>query len=211
MRPLPRLHAITTEAVLARTDLGVRAAALAAAGPAVALHARGHSLSGAALVGVVTRFLSLAGPPEASVFVNGRADVARALGAQGLHLGATDYSVPDARRVLGAEWQGWVGRSVHSVEAAVQAKEEAADYVIAGNVFETRSHPGRPAQGLEFVTRVASVGLPVIAIGGITAQRAPLVREAGAYGVAAVTALWEAGDCAAAAVDLLRSWTEAEP
>jgi len=68
MRPLPRLHAITTEAVLARTDLGVRAAALAAAGPAVALHARGHSLSGAALVGVVTRFLSLAGPPEASVF-----------------------------------------------------------------------------------------------------------------------------------------------
>jgi len=145
------------------------------------------------------------------VFVNGRADVARALGAQGLHLGATDYSVPDARRVLGAEWQGWVGRSVHSVEAAVQAKEEAADYVIAGNVFETRSHPGRPAQGLEFVTRVASVGLPVIAIGGITAQRAPLVREAGAYGVAAVTALWEAGDCAAAAVDLLRSWTEAEP
>jgi thiamine monophosphate synthase len=51
----------------------------------------------------------------------------------------------------------------------------------------------------------------VIAIGGITAERAPLVREAGAYGVAAVTALWEAGDCAAAAVDLLRSWTEAEP
>jgi thiamine-phosphate pyrophosphorylase len=211
MRPLPRLHAITTEAVLARTDLGIRAAALAAAGPAVALHARGHSLSGAALAGVVTRFLSLAGPPEASVFVNGRADVARALGAQGLHLGASDYSVPDARRVLGAEWHGWVGRSVHSVEAAVQAKEEAADYVIAGNVFETSSHPGRPAQGLEFVTRVARVGLPVIAIGGITAERAPLVREAGAYGVAAVTALWEAGDCAAAAVDLLRSWTEAEP
>jgi thiamine-phosphate diphosphorylase len=211
MRPLPRLHAITTESVLAREDLGVRAAALAAAGPVVALHARGRTLSGAALVALVTRFLALARPPEASVFVNGRADVAKALGAQGLHLGAADYAVPDARRALGSGWQGWVGRSVHSVDAAVLAKEEAADYVIAGNVFETSSHPGRPAQGLDFVTRVARVGLPVIAIGGITAERAALVKEAGAYGVAAVTALWEAKDSAAAAVDLLRSWSEGEP
>jgi thiamine-phosphate diphosphorylase len=209
MRPLPRLHAITTESVLARQDLGVRAAAIAAAGPAAALHARGRSLGGATLAAVVARFLALARPPEASVFVNGRADIAAALGTQGLQLGAEDYSVSDARTVLGASWTGWIGRSVHSVDAAAQAREEGADYVIAGNIFETSSHPGRAGRGLGFVAEVAQVGLPVIAIGGITADRAAQARDAGAYGVAAVTALWDAADPALAAVDLLRPWVEA--
>ena len=68
MRPLPRLHAITDAAVLAFDDLGVRAAAIAAAGSSVALHARDRSAGGARLASVARRFLALARPPEAAVF-----------------------------------------------------------------------------------------------------------------------------------------------
>jgi thiamine monophosphate synthase len=70
VRPLPRLHAVTDAAVLALDDLGVRAAAIAAAGPAVALHARDRTAGGAALAAATRRFLALARPPEAAVFVN---------------------------------------------------------------------------------------------------------------------------------------------
>jgi len=208
MRPLARLHAVTDEAILAREDLEVLATAIASPGPAVALHARGHSLGGAALAAVAQRFLALARASEAAVFVNGRADIARALGAQGLHLGAGDLMVQDARLVLGPTWRGWIGRSVHSVEAAIQAREEGADYLMAGNVYETTSHPGRPAKGVELITRVAELGLPVIAIGGITAERAVRLKQAGAYGVAALSALWLATDPAGAALELLRPWRE---
>jgi thiamine monophosphate synthase len=86
MRPLPRLHALTDTALLAQPDLGIRAAAIAAAGSAVALHARGRSASAAQLTAVTGRLLALARPPEAAVFVSGRSDIAAALGAQGVQL-----------------------------------------------------------------------------------------------------------------------------
>src|SRR5512143_2604548 len=97
MRPLPRLHAVTDAAVLALSDFAVRAAAIAAAGPAVALHARDRAASAATLTGVARRLLALARPPEASVMVNGRADIAAALGAQGVQLSSDDISPAEAR------------------------------------------------------------------------------------------------------------------
>ena len=97
MRPLPRLHAVTDAAVIAADDFPIRAAAIAAAGPAVALHARDRTAGGAALARVAQRLLALARPPEAAVVVNGRADVAGALGAQGVQLGGADLRPPEAR------------------------------------------------------------------------------------------------------------------
>ena len=88
------------------------------------------------------------------------------------------------------------------------AAREGADYLLVGNVYETTSHPDRPAKGLDLVRAAASLGLPVIAIGGIDAARAAAAREAGAYGVAAIAALWRAPDPAAAALALLAPWSE---
>ena len=205
MRPLPRLHAVTDAEVLAAPDFGVRAAAIAAAGSAVALHARDRAAGGAALVRAAARLLALARPAEAAVFVSGRPDVAAALGAQGVQLAAEDLAPADARRLLPS---GWIGRSVHTEAEAVVAVDEGADYLLVGNVYETGSHPGRPAAGLGLVRAAAALGRPVIAIGGIDAARAGAVREAGAWGVAAIAALWRAPDPAAAALALLAPWAD---
>ena len=206
MRPLPRLHAVTDDAVLALDDFGVRASAIAAAGPAVALHARSSALGGSGLASLVTRMMALARPPEASVFVNGRPDVARALDAQGVQLAAADLAANDARRVLGTGWSGWIGRSVHGIEEAEEAADEGADFLVVGSIYPSTSHPGQPAAGVALVTATEKLGLPVVAIGGITPHRAHALREAGAYGVAVIAAAWRAPDPAAAALALLEPW-----
>jgi thiamine-phosphate diphosphorylase len=196
---------VTDAAVLAADDFGVRAAAIAAAGPAVALHARDRSAGGAVLARAAERLLALARPPEAAVFVNGRPDVAAAVRAHGVQLAGGDLSPGDARRVFPS---GWIGRSVHSADEAAHAVEEGADFLLVGNIYETASHPGRPAAGLALVRAAAALGRPVIAIGGVDAGRVREVRAAGAYGVAAISALWRAADPAAAALALLAPWTE---
>lgn len=209
MRPLPRLHAITDAAVLARQDFGIQAAAIASAGSSVALHARDRSASAAALTALTRRLLALATPPEAAVFVNARPDIAIALGAQGMQLGTGDLPPAIVRAHLTTGWHGWIGLSVHSAGEADSARAAGADYLMVGNIFETASHPGRPAAGLALIGAAAATGLPVVAIGGITPARAALVREAGAYGVAAIRALWEAEHPATAALELLAPWMEA--
>ena len=104
---------------------------------------------------------------------------------------------------------GWIGCSVHSREEAEAALGEGADYLVAGSVFETTSHPGQPALGLAWLTTISKLGRPVVAIGGITPERALQVREAGAWGVAVIAAAWDAGDPAAATTALLAPWAEA--
>jgi thiazole tautomerase (transcriptional regulator TenI) len=205
MRPLPRLHAITDASVLALDDLGVRAAAIASAGPAVALHARDRSAGGARLVSVARRFLTLARPPEAAVFVNGRPDIGGAIGAQGVQLGAHDLTPTEARASFPL---GWIGRSVHSVAEAERAVAEGADFLLVGTIFPSPTHPGQPGAGPGLVRDTARLGPPVIAIGGIDAERAVRMHQAGAYGVAAIGALWRAADSAAAALALLAPWLE---
>jgi len=209
MRPLPRLHAFTDGAVLELEDFPIRAAAIAAAGPGVALHARDRTATAAHLTRVTQRLLALARPPEASVFVSARGDIAAAAQAQGVQLGQQDLPPFEVRRAFEADWQGWIGVSVHSVAEAARAKDEGADFLVAGSICETTSHPGRPAAGLELVTRLAGQGLPIIAIGGMTPERAEEVQRAGAYGVAAISALWYAADPAAQALRLLAPWLEA--
>ncbi|HTS87946.1 MAG TPA: thiamine phosphate synthase [Gemmatimonadales bacterium] len=209
MRPLPRVHAITDARVIALPDFAVRAAAIAAAGSAVALHARDREAGGERLSQLCRRLQALAQPAEATVFVNGRPDVAAALGAHGAHLAWRDLSPRDVRRAFGAVWTGRIGVSVHSEQEADQALAEGADYLMLGNIYSTDTHPGRPALGLEPLRRLAARGTPVIAIGGITRERLTAVLDAGAYGVAAVSALWHAADSATAVLDLLEPWAVA--
>jgi thiamine-phosphate pyrophosphorylase len=199
-RPLPRLHAITDASVLARSDLGVRAAALAASGPAVALHARDRVATTRVLAAVAARFVALARPAEAAVLVGGRPDVAAAVGAQGVQLAGTDLAPADARRVL---TRGWIGRSVHSEEEAAAARGEGADFLLVGPIYPTPTHPNHPGSGPGLIRACAALGLPVIAIGGVTRERVPELVAAGAYGVAAIRALWDSEDPARAAMEAL--------
>jgi thiamine-phosphate diphosphorylase len=196
---------VTDGRVAALPDLGVRAAAIAAAGSAVALHARHRDAGGDELARLARRFAALARPPEAAVFVNGRPDIAAALAADGVQLAAGDLTPADARAILPA---GWIGRSVHSDEEARAAVDEGADFLLAGTIFASGSHPGRAGAGPALVERLARLGRPVVAIGGVTPERAPLLREAGAWGVASVTALWDAADPFACALEFLAAWSD---
>lgn len=205
MRPLPRLLAVTTDQVCRDADYGVRAAAVAAAGPAVGLLVRAPDSTAAQQAAFAVRTTALARPPEAAVIVHGRPDLARAVAAQGTHLRRSDLTVADARRVLGS---GWVGVSVHSEAEARAAADEGADYLLAGSVFASPTHPGSPPQGLPWLERMCRIGPPVIAIGGLDPSRAEQVRAAGAWGVAAVGALWNAPDPAAAATALIAPWSD---
>jgi thiamine-phosphate diphosphorylase len=203
MRPLPRVHAFTDAELLAQPDLGIRAAAIAAGGSAVALHARARGERTATLEAAALRLLALARPPEASLFVNERSDLAAAIGASGVQLARPDLAPSDARRVLRS---GWIGCSVHNPDEARAAVREGADFLVVGSIYPTDSHPGRPARGLGLVRDAVALGVPVIAIGGITPERAAEVKAAGAYGVAAIRALWHAPDPAAATLAMLEPW-----
>lgn len=200
--PLPRLHAITDERIARRPDLDVIAAALAVGGGTeLAFHARGHKLTGLEHFELAGR---LAVRPPGRLFVNDRLDVALALPTAGVQLGHGSLPV-SAARALNPRW--WIGRSVHDLAEAEAARTEGADYLVVGPVFATASHPGRTPLGLQRLTAIAAAvdGLPVIAIGGITADRVREVRNSGAYGVAAIRALWDDAEPAAAA-RRMREW-----
>ncbi len=126
---------------------------------------------------------------RALLMINERADVALVAGADGVHLGKP--RLVGVRRARDLASPGMlVGRSVHSVEAAIQAEEEGADYLIVGTVFRSPSHPGQEPQGPALVRQVVqAVRVPVLGIGGVTADNAAEVLQAGAVGVAVVSAI----------------------
>jgi thiamine-phosphate diphosphorylase len=203
MRPLPRVHAYTDGALLSHPELGIRAAAIAAGGAAVALHARARGASAAHLTAIAARLLTLARPAEAAVFVSGRADIAAAVGAQGVQLARDDLAPSEVRRMLP---HGWIGCSVHDLDEAAAAVREGANFLVVGTVYPSASHPGRQPVGLGLVREAVGLGVPVIAIGGITPERVGEIQATGAYGVAAIRALWYAPDPAAATLAMLQPW-----
>jgi thiamine-phosphate pyrophosphorylase len=196
--PLPRLHAITDERIARRPDLDDLARDLAAAGGAdLALHARGRALTGLEHYELAERLTVY---PSTRLFVNDRLDIALALNAAGVQLGHAGLP-PSAARQLNPRW--WIGRSVHDVPGAEAAGAEGAEYLVVGPVYATATHPDRAPLGLERLGDIARLGLPVIAIGGLTPARAGEVKAAGAYGVAAIRALWDAAEPGAAARQML--------
>jgi thiamine-phosphate pyrophosphorylase len=145
------------------------------------------------------------------LLVNGPLDVALAAGADGAHLPEATAAARRPREAVPAGRQGFlVGRSVHSLEAARRAEAEGADYLVAGPVYETRSHPGREPAGLALIEEVTrSVRLPVLAIGGVSAGRVEEVVRAGASGVAVISAILAQPDSGAAANELRQALEDA--
>ena len=125
----------------------------------------------------------------AVVVVNDRADVAAMSGAHGLHVGQDDLRPLDARQVVGSA--SWLGLSTHTEAQWVAALGEPISYLAIGPVFDTGTKAtGYRAVGLDAVrlavTSAATRGLPVVAIGGITLERAPRVIACGATAVAVI-------------------------
>lgn len=202
MTHLPRLHAVTDDRVVAAGDVVARAAAMAdAAGPALAVHLRTRTLEGGAFLRLARELSTTLVQRGSWLVINDRADVARGARAQAIALGRGGLRVPDARRVAPA---ALIGCSVHDAGEARRASADGADFLIAGNVYVTASHPDADSAGLDVVRVAAATGQPVIAIGGITPERTGDVLAAGAFGVAAIRALWDAADPAAAARAFLR-------
>ena len=129
-----------------------------------------------------------------SLIVNDRADVARAVHADGVHLGQTDLPVEMARRVLAAGQ--WIGCSTHSQQQVVEADGTTADYIAFGPIFPTASKDNPdPVVGLEGLRQARRVTRkPLVAIGGINLQNAREVLAAGADSVAVIGGLLDAPD-----------------
>ena len=203
-RVLPPLHVVTDDAVVARPDFLERALlVLEWGGPHLAFHLRAPRTSGRRLFDLARALLPRAIDENALLLVNDRVDVALAVGADGVQLGGRGIGIADARRIVGPK--PWIGASVHSGGEARSAASGGADFVMAGAVYATESHPGQPGAGLGVIEDAAAAGLPVIAIGGITPERVGEVMAAGAAGVAVIRGVWEEGDVGEAVRRYLRA------
>lgn len=188
-----RLIAITDHIRDGQTGLIARAAA-AAHGGATCIQLRLKDVSARDLVGVAHELVRAVGVP---VIVNDRADVAIAAGAAGVHLGAEDVPPSAIRRMAPPDFI--IGASVGN-DAEV-ASSAGADYVGIGPFFASgsKSDAGVPI-GPEGFSRLAqAVGLPAVAIGGVTAENAAFAIAAGAAGVASIVGVFGSSDPAGAA------------
>ncbi|MFN2383896.1 MAG: thiamine phosphate synthase [Gemmatimonadota bacterium] len=195
-RVVPWLIAAVDETRLGRDDFPARLEGLLAAGcPAVLL--RGGGLSARRLWEIAEAAAGRCRAHGAELWIGDRADIARACGADAVQLPARGLSTGGARRVVGAAVR--VGRSVHSAVEAETAAASGADHLIVGTVLATPTHPTVDPAGIELLAAVAAATtVPFLAIGGITPDTAAAVAAAGARGVVAVRALWDAPDAAAA-------------
>ncbi len=159
---------------------------------------RERDLSGREMAEFAERAIARAGSRSA-VLVNDRLDVAFAVGASGVHLGEHSLPADEARRFLSqrcAPENFIVGVSAHSLEGALQAEQKGAEYVIFGPVFATPSKAGfgKP-QGVPRLQEVCQrLTIPVLAIGGITADNAKDCLAVGAAGVAAIRLFQDAAN-----------------
>ncbi len=198
---LPVVHLITDRALA--PDPTARAAAALAGLPArrAAVHLREKDLGGAALLSLARALVAACHARGQLLLVNDRLDVARAAGADGVHLPSAGVPPADARRLLGAA--AIVGVSCHSADDVRRARDGGATYGTFGPVHDTPSkRPYGPPVGLDALRGAAALGLPLVALGGIDAARATGAFEAGAAGVAVVRA-WLAGADPAGAVRAL--------
>jgi thiamine-phosphate pyrophosphorylase len=186
----PRLYAILDVDLLQARQASADAlldAWLAAGVRLVQLRAK--TLATGPLLTLADRFASKAAQAGATFLINDRADIARMSGAAGVHLGQTDLPPGDARRVVGPS--GLIGLSTHNEQQARIAAAAPIDYMAIGPVYATSTKAQPDAVvGLDGVRRAGEIALtarlPLVAIGGITLERARAVIDAGAAAVAVI-------------------------
>ena len=199
-----RLYVITDEKVSrGRSHLQVAEAAIL--GGADVLQLRDKEASSGRLYRVALRLRKLTRDAKVPLIVNDRLDIALAADADGAHVGQDDLPASVARDVLGPG--RILGVSVTTVEEALLAEKDGADYLGVGPVFEargTKPDSGEPL-GVGLIARIRGrCRLPIVAIGGIDAENARKVREAGADAAAVISAIVAADDIVQAARRLKR-------
>jgi thiamine-phosphate pyrophosphorylase len=194
-----RLYVITDEP-LGRGRSHLQIAEAAIRGGADVVQLRDKTASGRRLYDIAVQLRRLTRDAKVSFVVNDRVDVALAADADGVHIGRDDLPASVVRRVLGPG--KILGVSAETVEEAVTAEKDGADYLGVGPVFEARgskADAGEPL-GLDLIARIRrDCRLPIVAIGGINAENARLVRDAGADAAAVISAVASAEDVAQAA------------
>lgn len=195
-----RLHVIT-DTRPGRDAIALVNEALDAGAPVIQLRAKG--LPDRELYEFASRIMQACSRRGACCIINDRVDIALAVDADGVHIGADDLPVTVARRLLG---DGRVlGATARDPETAQRHEAAGATYLGVGPAYSTGSKDGLPSPlGPEGIARVAAaVSIPVIAVAGITASRVPELIAAGAYGVAVISAVSKADDPRAATEELL--------
>lgn len=196
MNPLHGLYAITDSALLAGRLLTAVEAALQ--GGAAVVQYRDKSTDQAKRHAEASALLALCRRVGVPLLINDDIDLAHAISADGVHLGRGDTALAQARRLLGPN--AIIGATCHgSLEFAAEAARNGADYLAFGAIYPSATKPGATTAPLAILRGAQRFGLPVVAIGGISADNAAPVVAAGADCVAVISDLWQAPDIAARA------------
>jgi thiamine-phosphate pyrophosphorylase len=189
---LPRLYVILDAALIASPERDC-ALSLAEAGVRL-LQYRNKSAPAHHYLDSSRALAEMLSPKGVLFFANDRPDVAFLAGADGVHVGQDDLNAEQARLVVGSD--KLIGVSTHNLEQFQLAAASSADYIAVGPVFSTSSKADPdPVVGLDFIRRVrALTNKPIVAIGGITLERAAAVIEAGADSVAVISGILSAAD-----------------
>ena len=197
--PYPALCLVTDRRVCPADELPGRVAS-AIAGGVDLVQLRDKDLPGGALLELALA-LRAGCAGRALLLVNERADVALAAGADGVQLGELAMPTAAVRAIVGDD--AVIGRSVHTVGGARTAADGGADFLLVGTMFATGSHPGEEPSGPGLLRRIGDagvgVGVPLLGIGGITADNAGAVLDAGAAGVAVISSVLGSSDPESAA------------
>jgi thiamine-phosphate pyrophosphorylase len=197
----PRLYAIIDPTLLTVSELDL-AAALAGSGVEL-IQYRNKTASSRQFFEISRRLSSALGPRGIRLIVNDRPDIALLAGAGGVHVGQDDLSAEDARAICGPD--RWVGVSTHTLEQLAAAERTSADYIAFGPIFPTatKKNPD-PVVGTELLRKARQMTKkPLVAIGGITLERAAEVYRAGADSLAVIRDLICAQDPGARAREYL--------
>ena len=188
MKKIGKFHVLTDTCLQTRFS-HLELAELAIAGGADTIQFREKGEETRDMIRNAEQIRALCKRSGASFIVNDRVDVAIASHADGVHLGQNDYPIPLARKLLGEG--AVIGGSAGNMEEARKCLSEGADYIGFGPVyFTTSKEDAGPASGLDLLKQVViEIPLPIIAIGGITRENTSLVIQAGAHGIAVISAV----------------------
>lgn len=201
MKHIGRLH-VLTDTQLQKRFSHVELTVMAISGGADAIQFRQKHGSTREMIESASIMKELCSRAGVNLIINDRVDIAIASNADGVHLGQDDFPIPLARRLLGEE--KIIGGSAGNIEEAMKCDNEGADYIGFGPVYPTMSKDDAgPAKGIELMKELKKrIRCPVIAIGGVNTLNLREIIDAGAYGIAVISAVCCAEDPAEAAKEL---------
>ncbi len=173
-----------------------------------AVQLREKDLSGAELYRLAVEMRQLTAEYDARLIINDRADIALAVGADGIHIGVNSMPVAAARCLMGRDKV--IGYSAHVIDEALRAQEDGADFITFSPVYVTASKAayGEPCGVRKLADTASALKIPVIALGGISQNNIREVLSAPIQGIAVISAILAAADPCVAAASLLKKIEE---